>query len=81
MWFRPRDIGINRYPLYINGQWQRDCVYDGFEFTDIEDLKAKLAEKYNGWKNDQGLLDLLTIKDNGGEHLTVMAWTAVGWVK
>ena len=43
--FRPRDVGCNRYPVYDeNGKYLRDELKSGFEFTDVADLKQKLVE-------------------------------------
>jgi hypothetical protein len=43
--FRPRDIGCNRYPIYDeNGKYLTDGLKSGFEFTDFADLKQKLVE-------------------------------------
>jgi hypothetical protein len=43
--FRPRDVGCNRYELYDeNGEYLGDRVKNGFEFNDFTDLKQKLVE-------------------------------------
>ena len=43
--FRPRDVGCNRYPIYDEtGKYLRDGVKSGFEFDDFDNLKQKLVE-------------------------------------
>ena len=71
--FRPRDIGCNRYPIYDeNGEYLRDGLKSGFEFDDFADLKQKLVELL-GHK----LYDHLYITEDGG----VINGLCIGYVE
>ena len=71
--FRPRDIGCNRYPIYDkNGKYLRDELKSGFEFDDFDDLKQKLVELL-GLK----LYDHLYITECGG----VINGLCIGYVE
>jgi hypothetical protein len=71
--FRPRDIGCNRYAVYDeNGKYLRDEVKSGFQFSDFVDLKLKLVEQL-GLK----LYDHLYITECGG----VINGLCIGYVE
>ena len=71
--FRPRDITVNRYPIYDeNGKYLTDGLKSGFEFNDFANLKQKLIELL-GHK----LYDHLYITEDGG----VINGLCIGYVE
>lgn len=71
--FRPRDIGCNRKPIYDeNGNYLRDELKSGFEFDDFSDLKQKLVEILG-----LNLYDHLYITECGG----VINGLCIGYVE
>ena len=72
--FRPRDITVNRYPIYDeNGKFLRNEVKSGFEFDDLDDLKQKLVELLGINK----IYDHLYITESGG----VINGLCIGYVE